>query len=100
MPSGIDPAQPQELYTWSLRHGRKLPDPLHNHMLLWSFDDEHSQVVKDYLEWTEHCERRDKATEKIMKRMQNIERMDKILNLTIMLLMILLMAAFFISGKM
>lgn len=105
MPSEIDwsaclPIKPQELYSISLRIGRKLPDQLHNHMLLWSFDDEHIHVVKDYLEWVEHCERRDEATERTRKRIESIEKMDRILNLATMLVGILLVAALVISGKM
>lgn len=105
MPSKIDwssalPIDPHELYLFSLRTGRQLPDQLHNHMLLWSFDDTHSGVVKNYLEWVEHCKRRDENTERLRKRMESIEKMDRILNLATMLVGILIVAALVISGKM
>lgn len=105
MPSKIDwssvlPIDPQELYVLSLRTGRQLPDQLHNHMLLCSFDENHARVVKDYLEWAEHCNRREENTERLRKKMESIEKMDRILNLATMLVGILIVAALSISGKM
>lgn len=91
---------PQELYLLSLKTGKQLPEQLHNHMLLWSFDDNHSWVVKNYLEWAEHCNRRDEQTERLKERMESMEKMDRALNLAAILSAILLSAALVISGKM
>ena len=104
MQSGIDwtpalPMDPHDLYLLSLRTGRRLPDQLHEHMLLWSFDDKAAPVVKDYLEWIEHCKRRDEASELTRKRMESIERMDRALNLLGLVAAFALVVALVVSGK-
>jgi len=85
---------------FSIRTGKKLPEQLHNHMLLWSFDDNHSWVVKHYLEWVEHCNRREEQTGRLKERMESMEKMNRTLNLAAILSAILLAAALVISGKM
>lgn len=68
-------------------------------MMLWSFDDNAAPVVKDYLEWIEHCKRRDEASERTRKRMESIERMDKALNLLLLVVGFALVVALVVSGK-
>lgn len=93
------PIDPGELYLFSLRTGRRLPDQLHEHMMLWSFDDNAAPVVKDYLEWIEHCKRRDEAAELTRRRMQSIEKMDKALNLLGLVAAFALVVALVVSGR-
>ena len=97
--SSLKGEEPNELLLLSMRLGRRLPEELHLKMLLWSFDDTHAHVVKDYLEWIDHCQRRDENTERIKKRMQYLNKMNSILSLYAMLLGLLLMTAIIISKK-
>jgi hypothetical protein len=104
MPSKIDwsslrGTDPKELFLFSLRTGKKLPDELHNAMILWSFDDKHVEVVKDYFEWAEHCVRRDEAMEQTRKKIESTLKIDETLNLVCFLVILLFFASVFISGN-
>jgi hypothetical protein len=46
----------ERLYVYSLRTQKKLPQHLHEMMLLWSFSDEGGYVCKLYLEWVKRCD--------------------------------------------
>lgn len=70
---------PFEMYLLSIRIGGRLPDESHRKMLLWSYDDRYSGIVKDYLEWAEHCRERDRREDSLRKRMQEIERNERFL---------------------
>jgi len=91
---------PEELYLFSLRTGRKLPEELHNHMLLWSFDERGSRVAKDYMEWIEHCRLRDETVERTRRRLRDIERIDRALNVFMLVVALALSMALVISGRM
>lgn len=46
----------EKLYIYSLRIKRRLPQELHEKMLLWSYSDEGEMCVRLYLSWVERCE--------------------------------------------
>lgn len=52
---------PERMYMYSLSTHEKLPEDLHEAMLLWSFDSKQSFFVKSYLEWVEMIERHHKS---------------------------------------
>lgn len=52
---------PERMYMYSLSTREKLPEDLHEAMLLWSFDSKESFVVKSYLEWVEMIDRHNKS---------------------------------------
>lgn len=70
---------PEEMYRHSIRMGRKLPDELHEAMLLWSFDPMHEDTVREYLEWVKTCEARKKYRSRMDKRMRSIESTEKVI---------------------
>jgi hypothetical protein len=47
---------PERMYSHSLSTCEKLPDELHEAMLVWSFDSKKSEVVRMYLEWVDRME--------------------------------------------
>ncbi len=47
---------PERMYSHSLSTCEKLPDELHEAMLVWSFDSKKSEVVRMYLEWVDRVE--------------------------------------------
>jgi hypothetical protein len=69
----------EELYFYSLRiHGR-LPNHLHEMMILWSFDPTKSDYVKDYFSWIETCEKREQSRNIFETKMKRIDSINKIL---------------------
>lgn len=70
---------PEEMYRHSIRTGRKLPDELHEAMLLWSFDPKQEGIVKEYLVWVKTCEEREKYRSRMDKRMRSIESTEKVI---------------------
>lgn len=60
-------SDPSAMYMYSLRCMERLPDDLHEAMLLAAFDPNHSQLVKHYLEWAASCEERATRTEKLRR---------------------------------
>ena len=54
---------PQAMYLYALRTHRRLPDRLHEAMLLHSFNSEHRQDVRMYMLWVSSCEERHARTE-------------------------------------
>lgn len=71
---------PFEMYLLSIRTRRRLPDQLHGAMLLWSYDERYGGIVKDYLEWAEHCRERDRMENSLRKRIRDIERNERLLS--------------------
>lgn len=63
-------SSPRDMYLYSLETKEKLPEHLHEAMMLWSFhpDPEIKEYVKMYLDWTERCEVRRKYKEKFERR--------------------------------
>lgn len=57
-------SDPAAMYMYSLRCMERLPDDLHEAMLLAAFDPTHSWMVKHYLEWAIACDERAIRTEK------------------------------------
>lgn len=53
---------PHAMYLHALKTHKRLPDRLHESMMLFSFDPEFGQCVKDYLMWHASCEERDRAS--------------------------------------
>lgn len=50
---------PMAMYLHSLRTFSRLPEKLHEAMILHAFDPDYSKSVRDYLEWVRSCEERD-----------------------------------------
>ena len=69
---------PIDMYLYSLSTKQRLPDELHEAMLLWSFDIELNEYVKSYLSWIKTCEERKLSREKFEKQMQFQEKFIKI----------------------
>lgn len=49
-------SSPERMWDLSLRNKERLPDDLHEAMLLWSFDPAQKLYVQFYLDWAGHCE--------------------------------------------
>jgi hypothetical protein len=58
---------PASMYMLSLRTHSKLPDELHEAMLLFSFDPEHSECVRGYMSWVVACQDRLEMLERIRR---------------------------------
>lgn len=54
-------ASPMDMYLYSLAIRDRLPDDLHDAMLVWSFDPQHKTHVQNYILWAASCEERKKA---------------------------------------
>lgn len=69
----------EDLYIHSLIiHGR-LPEDLHNAMMLWSFHPTESTYVKEYLIWADLCEKRQKSRDSFEKKIQRNDLIIKVL---------------------
>lgn len=69
----------KDLYLHSLRiHGR-LPEELHNAMMLWCFHPTESNYVKEYLIWADLCDKRQKSRESFEKKIQRNDSIIKVL---------------------
>jgi len=82
-------ASPVDMYLYALALRDRLPEHLHQAMIMWSFDPQQNQHVQAYLEWAKSCEERKIAKERWDKKFARNERIMR-------LLMILLGAALFI----
>lgn len=49
-------SSPERMWDLSLRNKERLPDDLHEAMLLWSFDPSQKLHVQFYLDWASQCE--------------------------------------------
>lgn len=83
-----------EMYSYSLSLHDKLPEKLHEAMLLWSFDPESKDYVKDYLIWVDICEKRKVSKIRFYKRMARINFLEK---LNYVLIVIFLLFLFFVK---
>lgn len=83
-----------EMYFYSLSIHDKLPEDLHQAMLLWSFHPEQKNYVKEYLTWVETCEKRKIQKIKFQKTMY---RMNFIEKLNYILVVIFLLFLFFVK---
>lgn len=83
---------PLEMYLYALSIKEKLPEDLHNAMLLWSYDQDSSEYVKSYLDWLERCDERKKSREKFEKQMR---LHDKVMKFSMALTFVLLLIALF-----
>ena len=66
---------PEEMYLLSLKIHQKLPEELHDAMILWSFNVDKKHIVQDYLFWVHHTEQRKNYREKIRR----LEKTEKIM---------------------
>lgn len=66
---------PEKMYTLSLRTQKRLPDRLHEAMVMWSFDPAQSAYVKMYIDWVDHCEEMNAARERLERQQINHDRM-------------------------
>ena len=64
---------PRAMYLHSLQTNGRLPDSLHEAMLLFSFDPEFGQCVKDYLMWSASCEKINEAMERLRRFDRKVE---------------------------
>jgi len=74
-------SDPMAMYLHSLRTFARLPDRLHEAMLLFSFDPSYSSYVKMYMEWVCACEEREKVR-------LSRERMEALQERTLVFLML------------
>ena len=64
----------ERLYLFSLSTKRRLPEELHNAMLLWSYSEEGRFYSKAYVEWADQCDKWAEMREKHRKREKFMER--------------------------
>lgn len=57
-------SNPEKMWDIALRNKQRLPDDLHEAMLLWSFDASQKFTVQLYLDWVGHCEAMEASREK------------------------------------
>lgn len=60
-------SNPQAMYLHSLRTHKRLPERLHEAMLLFSFDPEFRNEVRLYMDWVSACEERDARMQSYMR---------------------------------
>lgn len=72
-------ASPTDMYLYALALRDKLPEHLHQAMLMWSFDPKQNQYVQMYLEWATSCEERKIAKERWDKKFARNEKILKYL---------------------
>jgi hypothetical protein len=65
---------PEKMYLMSLNTREKLPERMHEAMLLWSFDPSASVYCQLYFDWISHCEKMQLYREKMDKRFRFQER--------------------------
>jgi hypothetical protein len=75
-------SSPADMYLYSLALKDRLPDELHNAMLVWSFDPEEKAHVQAYLSWVASCDERKRARKDWERKM---ERSDTIMNVTMII---------------
>ncbi len=61
-------SSPEKMYSLSMSTRSRLPEDLHNAMLLWSFDPNYAYYVQMYLDWSSHCDRMKECRERFDKR--------------------------------
>lgn len=72
-------ASPMDMYLYALSLRDRLPEHLHQAMLMWSFDPKQNQHVQAYLEWVTSCEERKIAKEQWDKKFARNEKILKYL---------------------
>jgi hypothetical protein len=72
-------ASPIDMYLYALALRGKLPDHLHQSMIMWSFDPKQNQHVQAYLEWVASCEERKTSKERWEKKFARNEKIMKFL---------------------
>jgi hypothetical protein len=68
-------SDPVCMYLYSLRTYSRLPDELHESMLIHSLDPASSESVRNYLEWVSACEERDERVALFRRREAMMDRM-------------------------
>ena len=68
-------SDPVCMYLHSLRTHSRLPEELHESMLIHSLDPASSERVRDYLEWVSACEERDERMDLFRRREAMVDRM-------------------------
>lgn len=72
-------SDPAAMYMYSLRCMERLPNDLHEAMLLAAFDPAHSSMVKHYLEWAISCDERAIRADKARKQEEFHRRSIKVM---------------------
>lgn len=65
---------PVAMYIHSIRTSSRLPEDLHESMILHAFDPAHSESVRGYLEWARSCEERDARDAEYRRRQSMFDR--------------------------
>ena len=65
---------PVAMYLHSLRTHSRLPENLHEAMLIHSLDPAMHYHVKSYLEWVDACERREESSRMLRRRETMVDR--------------------------
>jgi hypothetical protein len=68
-------SDPISMYLYSLRTQSRLPEELHESMLVHSLDPASSANVRDYLEWVSLCEDRKERMAILRRREAMVDRM-------------------------
>lgn len=87
-------ASPVDMYLYSLSLRGKLPENLHQAMLMWSFDPKQNEHVQEYLKWIALCDERRTFRERMNKSFERNERIIK----TSMLILGIMLSILFIKG--
>lgn len=67
-------SSPEKMYWYALGTREKLPEELHDAMMLWSFDPANSFYCRLYLDWIGHCDEMRMIREKFEKRQRIMDR--------------------------
>lgn len=68
-------SSPEKMYSLSMSTRSRLPEDLHNAMLLWSFDPNYAHYVQMYLDWSTHCDEMKAYRERFDKRCKMHDRL-------------------------
>lgn len=89
---------PEKMLLEAFRIGKKLPEPFHQRMLLWSFDPDHMRTVRDYLSFVKHCDERDAYRKRMKKKLRLIEQCDRAMLVVSAMIFFALLASTMISN--
>jgi hypothetical protein len=71
-------SSPSDLYLHSLRIKQRLPQELHDAMMLWSFHPDGKEYARMYLEWVERCDLWEESRVRFERDRKNFDRFHSI----------------------
>jgi hypothetical protein len=87
-------ASPMDMYMYALAIRDRLPENLHQAMIMWSFDPKQNEYVQMYLEWAKSCEERKTAKKRWERKFARNEKILKYL----MIALAAMLSILFVKG--